>query len=347
MLAGRSSATCSRSAPGWPTRRASVAERVEKMHDRRGRRRPPRGSGSTSSSRSCRRCGASSCPAARPPGRCAPPGAHHLPARRAPDRAPRRRRRAGRAPGLPQPAVGPAVRRRARREPPRRRRRNSNGDRRWRTRRTPRAPRSRASTTRTSRSRRGCCRAAMRPHIAAVYAFARVADDFADEGDSAAMPSGWRCSTRWRAGCTPRRPVGRDEPARPTPAAGLPPETPHIFIALGSTIRDLRPAAGAVRRPAERVPAGRHDAAATRRGTTCSTTAGGRPTRSGRLVLRIAGLSRRARSSAASDALCTALQLTNFWQDFARDWRSGRLYLPLDECRRAGAETDRPRRGPR
>jgi phytoene synthase len=50
----------------------------------------------------------------------------------------------------------------------------------------------------------------------------------------------------------------------------------------------------------------------------------------GRLVLRIAG-HRDARLDRSSDALCTALQLTNFWQDFARDWQNGRLYLPLDE----------------
>jgi phytoene/squalene synthetase len=28
--------------------------------------------------------------------------------------------------------------------------------------------------------------------------------------------------------------------------------------------------------------------------------------------------------------MCTALQLTNFWQDFGRDWRAGRLYVPRD-----------------
>src|SRR5260221_635702 len=32
----------------------------------------------------------------------------------------------------------------------------------------------------------------------------------------------------------------------------------------------------------------------------------------------------------SSDALCTALQLTNFWQDFSRDWPIGRLYVPRD-----------------
>jgi ribose 5-phosphate isomerase B len=49
----------------------------------------------------------------------------------------------------------------------------------------------------------------------------------------------------------------------------------------------------------------------------------------GRLVLRIAGY-RDDRLDRSSDALCTALQLTNFWQDFGRDWRAGRLYVPRE-----------------
>jgi phytoene synthase len=36
--------------------------------------------------------------------------------------------------------------------------------------------------------------------------------------------------------------------------------------------------------------------------------------------------------------LCTALQLTNFWQDLAIDWRRGRLYVPTDDRDRAGAK---------
>src|SRR5262249_13760995 len=49
----------------------------------------------------------------------------------------------------------------------------------------------------------------------------------------------------------------------------------------------------------------------------------------GRLVLRIAG-HRRDDLDGSSDALCTALQLTNFWQDFGRDWRAGRFYVPRE-----------------
>jgi squalene synthase HpnC len=50
----------------------------------------------------------------------------------------------------------------------------------------------------------------------------------------------------------------------------------------------------------------------------------------GRLVLRLFGYADEALDR-YSDAVCTALQLTNFWQDFAIDWKRGRLYLPAEE----------------
>src|SRR5262249_30223701 len=56
----------------------------------------------------------------------------------------------------------------------------------------------------------------------------------------------------------------------------------------------------------------------------------------GRLVLRIAG-HRSDALDRSSDALCTALQLTNFWQDLGRDWRAGRLYVPREVYARRGA----------
>lgn len=37
-----------------------------------------------------------------------------------------------------------------------------------------------------------------------------------------------------------------------------------------------------------------------------------------------------------SDAICTGLQLTNFWQDIALDWQKNRVYLPQAEMRRFG-----------
>ena len=35
-----------------------------------------------------------------------------------------------------------------------------------------------------------------------------------------------------------------------------------------------------------------------------------------------------------SDATCTALQLTNHWQDITRDYKVGRLYLPNEDLKR-------------
>jgi len=36
--------------------------------------------------------------------------------------------------------------------------------------------------------------------------------------------------------------------------------------------------------------------------------------------------------------VCTGLQLTNFWQDIAVDWRKGRLYLPQEDLARFGVD---------
>jgi squalene synthase HpnC len=49
----------------------------------------------------------------------------------------------------------------------------------------------------------------------------------------------------------------------------------------------------------------------------------------GRLVLHLCGYTDEARIG-YSDHTCTALQLANFWQDVARDYRIGRVYLPHD-----------------
>ena len=59
----------------------------------------------------------------------------------------------------------------------------------------------------------------------------------------------------------------------------------------------------------------------------------------GRLVLRVGGYD-DARLDAQSDAVCTALQLANFWQDLARDWAIGRLYVPRVDRTSAGAREE-------
>ncbi len=171
--------------------------------------------------------------------------------------------------------------------------------------------------------------AAMRPHIAAVYAFARVADDFADEG--VATPAERQARLRdWQV---------RLHRAASGPAA-TDPHDPHdlLFAAIGHTIRSL---ALPVTLFDDLLSAFSQDTMTTRYASWrdlfdyCRRSAN--PV--GRLVLRIAG---RANDELdrSSDALCTALQLTNFWQDFGRDWRAGRLYVPREVSDACGAREE-------
>jgi hydroxysqualene synthase len=184
--------------------------------------------------------------------------------------------------------------------------------------------------------------AAMRPHVAAVYAFARVADDFADEGE---MPEAERLALldAWLAWLHGEGEAGASPHTSPEdPGHGeklqlrLPAETPEVFAALRDTIRNCDLPLSLFE---DLLSAFRQDVV-TRRYRSwlelldyCRRSAN--PV--GRLVLRIAG-HRDEALDRSSDAVCTALQLTNFWQDVERDWRKGRLYVPLEDCGRAGAD---------
>jgi squalene synthase HpnC len=57
----------------------------------------------------------------------------------------------------------------------------------------------------------------------------------------------------------------------------------------------------------------------------------------GQMVLALFGYT-DAERLALSNATCTALQLANHWQDVARDYRAGRVYLPLEDLQRFGVE---------
>ena len=59
----------------------------------------------------------------------------------------------------------------------------------------------------------------------------------------------------------------------------------------------------------------------------------------GRLVLYMAGY-RDAQRQALSDCTCTALQLTNFWQDVASDLGRGRIYIPREDMARFGVREE-------
>ncbi|MFC5301296.1 squalene synthase HpnC [Azospira restricta] len=53
----------------------------------------------------------------------------------------------------------------------------------------------------------------------------------------------------------------------------------------------------------------------------------------GRLLLHLVDCA-TPENLARSDAICSALQLANFWQDIAVDWRKDRVYLPQDDLAR-------------
>ena len=170
----------------------------------------------------------------------------------------------------------------------------------------------------------------MRPHVAAVYAFARLADDFADEGtrdpaERERLLDDWLERLHASMATGHKTHIGRGD---------------HhlVFAALGATIRDRDLPVPLFE---DLLSAFRQDVRVVRYQTWddlfdyCRRSAN--PV--GRLVLRIAG-HRDDTLDAASDAVCTALQLTNFWQDLDIDWRRGRLYLPASERESAGARVE-------
>jgi squalene synthase HpnC len=57
----------------------------------------------------------------------------------------------------------------------------------------------------------------------------------------------------------------------------------------------------------------------------------------GRLVLHVFGHVDED-AQRRSDAICSALQLINFWQDIALDWARGRVYLPREDLLRFGVD---------
>jgi len=59
----------------------------------------------------------------------------------------------------------------------------------------------------------------------------------------------------------------------------------------------------------------------------------------GRLVLFLCRQSNE-QNIAWSDSICTGLQLANFWQDVARDFDIGRIYLPREDYERFGYHRD-------
>ncbi|HQO34443.1 MAG TPA: squalene synthase HpnC [bacterium] len=189
----------------------------------------------------------------------------------------------------------------------------------------------------------------MRPAVASIYAFARGADDFADEGDidpeqRLKQLDAWqeqleRCVGElpprhpWRGG---QRGEERESPPKPSPSMGkaLSDSNP-VFLALGQTIREydlpvqlFRDLIAAFRRD---VTVHRYDTWESLLDDYCRYSAN--PV--GRLILCLFGY-REESLFALSDCICTALQLANFWQDISVDMDKGRIYAPKDLIKKHG-----------
>jgi phytoene synthase len=170
----------------------------------------------------------------------------------------------------------------------------------------------------------------MQPHVHAVYAFARHADDLADEGYA-----GSRKADGARDVMTPEeRLAALDDWERQLLS---PPGTPalhFIFVAVHETIRKLDLPLSLF---TDLLSAFKQDVVKTRYANFpevldyCRRSAN--PV--GRLVLLLHG-HREEELHRLADHICTGLQLANFWQDVGVDLEKDRMYLPADDRAKHG-----------
>jgi squalene synthase HpnC len=170
--------------------------------------------------------------------------------------------------------------------------------------------------------------ARLRPPVEAIYAFARSADDIADEGDAgpaqrlAALQSYDAQLDRIEAGAQ---------------ADGA------LFVRLAQAVsvyhlplQPLRDLLSAFRQDVVTL----RYADFSRLLDYCRRSAN--PV--GALMLHLYNV-HDALSLKQSDAVCSALQLINFWQDVAVDWNKGRIYIPLEDLTRFGVDEAQIGRG--
>jgi squalene synthase HpnC len=166
------------------------------------------------------------------------------------------------------------------------------------------------------------CPPQLRPPIVAIYRFARTADDIADEGDATpderlADLAAFRADLMAVA-------AGR------TPS----PRWPEVF---GPLAAQLVPRRLPVTLLADLLDAFAQDAAQKRYADRTELLDYCRRSANpiGRLLLHLYGID-DAGALARSDAICSALQLANFWQDLGVDAERGRLYVPRADASRHG-----------
>lgn len=168
------------------------------------------------------------------------------------------------------------------------------------------------------------CPPRMQMPVRAIYHFARTADDLADEGT--APPEHRRDQlSRYRSALT--QAAGGQPDADPLAWA-------HVFVPLAEAIRrfDLP-----IQLLHDLLDAFMQDVDNPRYADRTALLDYCRRSANpvGRLMLHLAGVTDE-RALAESDAVCTALQLINFWQDPSVDLPRGRVYFPEADALRHG-----------
>lgn len=188
------------------------------------------------------------------------------------------------------------------------------------------------------------CPARLRPAVIAIYRFARTADDLADEGSASSaqrLEELGRYRTALRRAAT--RQGFRSEGSRDTLRdTSRDTDWPEIFAPLAQQIRQfdlpmqwLHALLDAFEQDA------RNPAYPDREALLDYCRRSANPV--GRLLLHLYGID-DADSLARSDAICTALQLINFWQDLGIDGPRGRCYAPVADRERHGVSAEELRR---
>lgn len=174
------------------------------------------------------------------------------------------------------------------------------------------------------------CPPALRPAVAAIYHFARTADDIADEGDASAAQ---RLALLGEYGQALQRACAGDTAGRwQAVFAPLAVAIARHDLPLGLLTDLLSAFAQDSSNPLYADRAALLDY--------CSRSAN--PV--GRLLLHLAGVHERD-ALAQSDAICTALQLINFWQDLSIDLPRGRVYVCQADAARFGLAASELRAG--
>jgi squalene synthase HpnC len=155
----------------------------------------------------------------------------------------------------------------------------------------------------------------LRKHVAALYAFARIADDFSDEIEYEGVRR--ERLLEWRAQLN-----DLEHPRHPA------------FLALQNTVNELKLP---IQPFDDLLSAFLQDTEKKRYATFeevldyCRRSAN--PV--GRIVLLIHGY-RSEELFGLSDAICTGLQLANFWQDVSVDLKKDRIYIPEEDFQKFG-----------